>query len=65
MATGEQAGLAEDPVYAPVRRRVPAASRRSALAISTDDDVLATDARLLLGPGPADEAKAPLPTTGD
>ena len=65
MTTGEQAGLAEDPVYAPFAgefRRLEAL----ALAIFTDDDVLATDARLLLGPGPAaDEAKAPLPTTGD
>ncbi|HXV52703.1 MAG TPA: DUF3352 domain-containing protein [Solirubrobacterales bacterium] len=64
VTTGEQAGLAEDPVYAPFAgefRRLEAL----ALAIFTDDDVLATDARLLLGPGPADEAKAPLPTTGD
>lgn len=65
VATGEQAGLAEDPVYAPFAgdfRRLDA----FALAVSEADDVLATDARLVVGPEPAAEPDAsPLAPAGD
>ena len=65
VTTGEQAGLAEDPVYATFAgdfRRLDA----FALAVSDTGDVLATDARLLVGPPPADEASTdPLPELGD
>jgi len=47
---GEQAGLAEDPVYATFAgdlRRLDALG----VAVSNSDDVLATDARLLIGAG--------------
>ena len=59
---GEQPGLAEDPLYATFAGEF---RRLDALGLAvTDDDVLATDARLLFGE-PADEAQAPLPTAGD
>jgi hypothetical protein len=65
VTTGEQAGLAEDPVYATFAgdfRRLDA----FALAVSDADDVLATDARLLIGPPPSgDGSTAPLPELGD
>ncbi len=60
VATGERAGLAEDPLYATFAgdfRRLDALG----LAVSQDDDVLATDARLLVGdPPPADQGTTPL-----
>jgi len=66
VATGEAAGLAEDPVYATFAgdfRRLDALG----LAISDADDVLATDARLLIGDAPANEpaATAPVAPGGD
>ncbi len=59
VAIGEAAGLAEDPLYATFAgdfRRLEALG----LAVSTDDDVLATDARLMVG----DEADATSTSTG-
>ncbi len=65
VTTGEAAGLAEDPVYAPFAgdfRRLDALG----LAISDAGDVLSTDARLLIGPPPPDESSTdPLPDPGD
>lgn len=60
VATGEAAGLAEDPVYATFAgdfRRLDALG----LAVSDSDEVLATDARLLIGDAPDN---APSTTTG-
>jgi hypothetical protein len=65
VTTGEQAGLAEDPVYATFAgdfRRLDA----FALAVADAGGVLATDARLLVGPPPSGDAStAPLPELGD
>jgi hypothetical protein len=65
VSIGEQAGLAEDPLYATFAgdfRRLDAL----ALAVSDEDDVLSTDARLLIGDPPAAAgADAPLPSAGD
>ena len=58
VAIGEAAGLAEDPLYATFAgdfRRLEALG----LAVSSDGDVLATDARLLVG----DEADTATSTT--
>ena len=65
VAIGEQAGLAEDPLYATFAgdiRRLDSVG----LAVSADDDVLATDLRLLVGDaGAAGESAAPSPGAGD
>ena len=56
--TGERAGLAEDPVYAAFAgefRRLDA----FALAVDVAEDLLATDARLLIGPAPPPDATEP------
>jgi hypothetical protein len=62
---GEEAGLAEDPVYAAFAgefRRLDAL----ALAVTDADDTLATDLRLLVGEGDAPDAPGgSLPTPGD
>ena len=55
---GEQAGLAEDPVYATFAgdfRRLDALG----VAVSDDGDVLATDARLLIGDSGGVRAECP------
>jgi hypothetical protein len=59
VALGEQLGLAEDPAYvtfAPEFRRLEALG----LAVSSSEELLRTDARLLVAP-PADEPAAPQP----
>lgn len=65
VAIGEEAGLAEDPRYATFAgdiRRLDGVG----LAVSDQDDVLATDLRLLVGDQPTgDEAPPPLPDAGD
>ncbi|HEY8001126.1 MAG: DUF3352 domain-containing protein [Vicinamibacteria bacterium] len=62
---GEQAGLAEDPLYATFAgdfRRLDAL----ALAVSDDDDLLSTDVRLLIGEPPAGTGgDAVAPSAGD
>lgn len=61
---GEQLGLAEDPVYATFAgefRRLDALG----FAVTDNDDMLATDARLLIGDAPAADAPAPLPAPAD
>jgi hypothetical protein len=61
VALGEQLGLAEDPVYATFAgefRRLDALG----FEVGTADDVLATNARLLIGePGPVDDAPSAIP----
>ena len=65
VTTGEQAGLAEDPLYAVFAgdfRRLDAL----ALSVSNADDLLATDAHLLIGDPPAaEDQQPPLPAPGD
>lgn len=63
VAIGEAAGLAEDPLYATFAgdfRRLEALG----LAVSTEDDVLATNARLLVGDEaePTTSTTSPVPT---
>jgi hypothetical protein len=65
VAIGEKAGLAEDPLYATFAgdiRRLDGLG----VAVSTDNDVLATDARLLVGDeGSPEAASSPAPAGGD
>ena len=64
VAIGEQAGLAEDPLYATFAgdiRRLDGLG----LAVTDTDDVLATDARLLIGGQQDGEAAQPVPGVGD
>ena len=61
---GEQAGLAEDPLYATFAgdiRRLDGLG----LAVTDEDDMLATDARLLIGDQEDSEAPQPVPEVGD
>lgn len=64
VTTGERAGLAEDPLYVTFAgdfRRLEAL----AISVSGDDELLATDARLLVGEAPRAEDAAPPPAPGD
>ena len=64
VALGERLGLAEDPLYATFAgefRRLDALG----LAVSAEDQLIATDARLLLGEAEADSGQAPAPVPSD
>ncbi len=64
VATGERAGLAEDPLYVTFAgdfRQLEAL----AISVSAGDELLATDARLLVGEAPPAGGSAPPPTPGD
>jgi hypothetical protein len=65
VALGERLGLAEDPLYATFAGDFRSLNALG-LAVSSSDELLATDARLMLGGGDAErESAAPAPVPSD
>lgn len=64
IAVGERLGLAEDPAYATFAGEFRTLEALG-VAISSGEDILRTDARLIVGPPPAEPAEAEAPVPSD